>query len=209
MALIKEFDRELNALWDSRIAYTRSLLKKPIGRPKSFSKKDRDKRIRRLEELAVSILTNKKRAESELKKITRYTKSMSLWGKDRYDKMVTWVKKKPGPIVYSFWRKGKCLYIGQTKSAKERLRNYRKDKLFGMADRVKVHLLRGESHLGKAECLATHLYDPSGNRANPPEKKYSKKCPVCKAKREIKKDIESLFRMKRRRSILQPNRETS
>ncbi len=196
MALFTEFDRELNALWQDRIAKTRSLLKKPKGRPKSFSQKDRDKRIGRLKELAASILT-KEKARSELQKIASFPpKRKSLRGNHRYDKMLTWAKNFSGPIVYSFWRKKKCLYIGQSESAKQRMPNYRNNTILNKADRLKVHVIRRKTELGKAECLAIHLYNPSGNRADPPKKKYDKRCPVCCKIKKIIEDIDSLFRMK-------------
>ncbi|MGC9261430.1 MAG: hypothetical protein ACP5I8_15300, partial [Phycisphaerae bacterium] len=64
------------------------------------------------------------------------------------------------------------------------------------ADQVTVRVLRRRSDLAKAECLATHLFNPSGNGIGPAKQKYGKKCPVCWAKNEIKRDIEALFRLR-------------
>lgn len=198
MALVKDFERKLNQLWLLRTSRIQSLLRKQKGRPRVFTKAQRDKRVRELEEMALAVL-KKQVAKAELKSLTKYTKRKHLsahGSQNRFDQMVAWADRHlAGPIVYSFWKNKTCLYVGRSESPR-RLRGYRRDIFFTRADLVTVRVLSRRSDLAKAECLATHLFNPSGNGIGPAKQKYGKKCPVCSAKNEIKKDIEALFRLR-------------
>ena len=96
---------------------------------------------------------------------------------------------------YSFWRGKKCLYLGKGKSWK-RLRSYRKTIYVHQGTLLKVRGITSKSHLGKAECLAHHLDKPGHNIIRPARTKWGKGCPVCKATREIRNDLKSLFHLK-------------
>jgi hypothetical protein len=197
MALLKQFDKKLTDLWHHRIANIESLVRKRVGRPKSFSVKRRDKGITELEDLADKILT-KQGAKEELAGITTYTKRHYIRGHGvmkRGENMVSWASALPGIIVYSFWRKRRCLYVG--KGGKwTRLRSYNKSFYLKEATVVKVRGITSKSYTGQAECLSKHLYKPRDNVNEPAKGKWSKACPVCKAKKQIRTSLRSLFRLR-------------
>src|SRR5580698_4655468 len=126
MAILKDFDRKMQDLWRRRIANVESLVRKRHGRPKAFTKRIRDRRIKQLVELANAIVT-KRGATEELADITRFEKRRQIKG--GYDlafqRIISWAEIRiHGPIISSFWRGKKCLYVGKGKTWR-RLRNYR------------------------------------------------------------------------------------
>ncbi len=198
MALVKQFERKLSELWRDRIATVESLVKKRVGRKKNFDRARREKKIHELQELAEAILT-KQRAKEELASLTAHKERRHhLRGRgweERADNMRPWAKRLSGPVVYSFWRGKKCLYVGKGDKP-SRLNGYAKSMYMKDADIVKARGIRGTSNLTWAECLSKHLYKPSHNKIKPAKAKWRKRCPVCRAKDEIKKELRSLFRLR-------------
>jgi len=184
MARLKQFDKKLHELWQRRIVHIESLVRKRQGRPKSFTKKNRDKGIRELEEMADEIVT-KQGAKAELTKITAYKKRRQIKGRgiaNRYDRIIHWAEKKlPGAIIYAFWKKKRCLYVGQGITWK-RLRSYEKSIYLKEATLLKIIGVTSTSQIDKAECLSKHLYSPRDNKIDPAKTKWSKACPVCSTK---------------------------
>jgi hypothetical protein len=197
MAVLKQFDRKLADLWHHRIANVESLVRKRVGKPKSFTVKRRDKGIKDLEALADKILT-KQGAKKELAKITSYTRRHHIRGHGvlkRGGNMLSWAGNLPGIIVYSFWRGNRCLYVG--KGGKwTRLKGYEKSVYVKEATVVKVRGITSKSFTGRAECLSKHLYKPRDNKIEPAKGKWSKACPVCKAKKQLRTNLRTLFKMK-------------
>ncbi len=100
-----------------------------------------------------------------------------------------------GPIVYSFWKGKKCLYVGKGDSW-ERLRNYVKSAYMLKGSCIEVFLVNGKSHLGKAECLAIHFFNPRDNRKDAAKEKWGKECPICRKHDIIRDELNSLFKMR-------------
>ena len=198
MALVKQFDRQLHELWDRRSVYIKSLVGTHHGRQKSLTKRQRDRCISELTEIADEILT-RRIAKKELTKVTLRTMRRQIRGhgmESRYRRLSTWVDDEiDGPIIYSFWLANRCLYVGKG-STGGRLKSYAKSIYLKEASLVKLWRIAGESNLGKAECLARHLFAPRDNKIDPAMKRWSKSCPVCEAKWEVWYELRDLFRLK-------------
>lgn len=198
MSLSTEFERRLDALWFRRTAALRSLVNKRPGRRSDLSKPLREKAIADLQDLATEILC-RGLAKREMGKLTRYRRRRHLVGrglKARYERIVSWAEQHlDGPIIYSFWRGRRCLYVGKA-TTWHRLKSYRKSVYLLQASTLKVHAIQGGSQLSKAECLATHLFSPRDNAVKAARKKWSKLCPVCAVCRQIRGELRALFRMR-------------
>jgi hypothetical protein len=198
VALVKQFDRQLLELWDRRSVYIKSLVRTHHGRQKSFTRRLRDNRILELAEVADAILT-RRIAKKELAKVTIRTMRKHILGhgiESRYRRLSMWVDEEiDGPHIYSFWRGNRCLYVGKGGTG-VRLKSYAKSIYLKEASLVKVWRIAGTSNLGKAECLARHLFAPRDNKIDPAIRPWSKSCPVCEAKWEVWYELRSLFRLK-------------
>ncbi len=197
MGFVKDFDRQIEALWHRRSTYVRSLVRARPGRQKGFSRKHREDAIRRLEDLATTIIARSV-GRHRLRTITIWLSQHRLRGRgrrQRFEGMVKWAEGlRRSPIIYSFWRGRKCLYVGKSKSS-GCLRSYGRDVVLAHATRVKVLGIRGKSRLVQAECLCMHLFQPKENRIGASRRRWSKKCPVCDVNRKIKDEIRAVFWM--------------
>jgi len=61
---------------------------------------------------------------------------------------------------------------------------------------AEVFCVAGQSQLGKAECLATHLFNPRDNKMKASKVKWGKACPICKKHDQVRRDLKALFKMK-------------
>jgi len=145
--------------------------------------------------LADAIVTKQGAAE-ELRAVTKYEKRRTIKGhgtEARFARVITWAEAKlTGAIVYSFWRKKNCLYVGKGDSWK-RLRSYHKSIYLHHANLLKILGITSNSQVGKAECLVKHLYKPRDNKIDPAKTKWSKACPVCKAKKRFGRNSNRFF----------------
>jgi hypothetical protein len=202
MSLSKQFNRTLDELWHRRTAELRALAIPPgRGQPLVFSRKIRKRLTDRLLDVATRLLLERrgKRAFQDIvaQRRVRFVKGYGL--DDRFRHLLDWAKRKcPGPIVYAFWRGPKCLYVGRGTSWR-RLRRYDKSAYLKQATCLEVFCIQGKSHLPQAECLATHLFKPRDQKIKPAKAKWGKKCPICKKHDRIRRELRSLFSMKRGR----------
>lgn len=104
-------------------------------------------------------------------------------------------KNLHGPIIYSFWKGSRCLYVGKGKSYR-RLSAYKGHHYLTVADSLKVWRVKSKNKVPSAECLAVHLFRPRFNENKPAKVKWGKKCPVCRSHDELKEDLDSLLRLK-------------
>ena len=197
MSLKKQFIRKLDQLWLWRSGGVRSLVSGP-GRPKIFTRAMREQRIRELQEIATDLLwrrTGKRELErlvvhQHWRQILGYGLDARYWAMTRnFEAILTY------PIVYSFWKGKKCLYVGKGRSWR-RLANYKKSVYLRDATRLRVVEIKNKSHLPKAECLLTHLYEPRDRKVKPADTKWGKKCPVCQAHDQIREELRSLLAMR-------------
>lgn len=61
--------------------------------------------------------------------------------------------------------------------------------------RVDVYHFPPRSALPKLECLAAHWFQPKKNKVRPARRKWSKKCPICKVTRSIRREVKQIFRL--------------
>jgi len=199
MSLTNQFSKKLDDLWKRRTVEVRALvIPRDIGQPKKFSSVIKKQLIDDLLECATTILV-KKEGKKEFNRVTSKRKLRKINGHgllDRGNKLVKWAKFEfNGPIVYAFWRRQKCLYVGKGASWK-RLRNYKKSAYLRDASHIEVFGIHGKSHLGKAECLAAHLFNPRDNEYKPAKFIWGKVCPICEKHDQIYDELHLLFKMR-------------
>lgn len=199
MALLKDFHRSLDEMWRRYSAGIRSMVRSRRGRKPAFSRKWRNKRIMRLLTLVERILC-KQGAREELRKTTqgRRWRQIKGWGQGaRFECVRSWAERNiDGAFVYSFWKgRKRCLYVGKAKSWR-RLCVYKKSIYLWHATRLRIDRVKRRSELGKAECLAIHLFRPKDNAKKAPHNKWGKACPVCIVHDRIHSALRDLFRIK-------------
>lgn len=199
MSLAKQFSNKLEDLWWRRTAELRALvIPRGAGQPPKFSRQVRERLINHLLDDATKILV-KREAGSEFRDIAPHRRLWQIKGHgllNRGRNLLAWAESKlHGPIIYTFWRGQKCLYVGKGKTWK-RLRNYDKSAYLISATSIEVFLVTNQSQLGKAECLATHLFKPRDEKVKPSKEKWGKECPVCRKHDAIRDELKTLFKMK-------------
>ncbi len=199
MSAAKQFSNKLDRLWQRRTASLRShVIPRGVGKPPTFSKPVRQKFVNELLDNASDILINRD-ARSELSKITKSHHLKHIQGHglaSRAENMLEWAKSAlSGPIVYGFWKGRRCLYIGKGGSWR-RLKSYEKSAYLLQATRIKAFCITTKSQVPKAECLATHLFDPRDKKMKPAKVKWGKKCPICRKHDGVRHQIQNLFRLK-------------
>lgn len=199
MALTKQFSRKLDHLWRRRAAKFRALVVPGSrGQRLRFSRKRRDKSIDDILGLASRILL-KREGHPEFNRVVARRRLWMMKGRGllgRGDSLVTWAQQElRGPIVYVFWHKKKCLYVGKGASWR-RIRSYRKSAYILEATCIEVFQIAGGRQLAKAECLATHLFNPRDNKAKPAEVRWGNTCPICEKHDHIRDELKSIFKMK-------------
>jgi hypothetical protein len=199
MSLARRFNRRLDDLWHARTAGLRALVvPRKQGRPVVLTKRLRQKLTDDLLETATDLLLRREGKEefhaTLSDRMRRHIKGRGVSA--RYDRLIGWARERcAGPIVYVFWQGRQCLYVGKGKSWR-RLRNYAKSVYLAKATRLDVFCMRGKSYLGKAECLATHLFAPRDNKKKPARSKWGKACPICKKHDQIRAELAALFRLR-------------
>lgn len=119
---------------------------------------------------------------------TAKRKSFKVW----YDKHI-----KSKNCVYAFWAsKKRCLYVGRTLNGKGRPSSHFEKHWFGPARRIDIFSFKGKRLVPQFECMYTHEHDPSHSKITPATKKFYTRCPICETKREIKKEIAEVFRLR-------------
>src|SRR5262245_43556558 len=117
MALNKQFSRKLDQLWHRRTEELRALVvPRGAGKPASFNKKVRERMVDDLLDIASRILV-RRHARKAFDSVVSGRHLRFLTGRghrERGQKMVAWAGEKlKGPIVYSFWNRKRCLYVGK------------------------------------------------------------------------------------------------
>jgi hypothetical protein len=198
MSASKQFSRKLDDLWRRRTAGLRSqIIPKGVGKPPSFSKPVRQKFVNELLTDASDILIGRE-ARPELNKITKTRRLKHIKGRGlakRAQNMLAWAESLDGPIVYVFWKNDRCLYVGKGGSWR-RLKNYEKSAYLLQATCIEVFCVTTKSQVPKAECLATHLFDPRDKKMKPAKVKWGKACPICRKHDHIRGQVQNLFRLK-------------
>lgn len=192
-----EFKKELkNTLFDRAHPIFRELGIKKVSQDRDWTRKYREERIQRLWEIAEKMLLPQ--ANRELNEYISSRKLKMFRGpkKVRGERLYSWAKENfpKGPILYIFWKKDRCIYVG-TGDSNYRIGNYRKSKYIDRseADSLEIFSVRGKSNKPRVECLACHIFKPKDNQNSPSKKKYSKTCYICHKKKLIRSRLQALL----------------
>lgn len=199
MSLKISFNKQLDRLWKRRTESLRILIHgAKSGRSMHFSRETRDKAIANILATATSLLLKNQGAD-EFRSVVGKRRLWQVKGRglnSRGANLCNFSSHFNGtPIVYVFWRGRRCLYVGKGNSG-SRLRAYQKSAYLREASCIEVFVVRSRSLVGKAECLATHLFGPRDNKVKAARKKWGKKCPICRGHDQLRVEIRSLFKMK-------------
>ena len=200
MSYEKEFEKRLNKLWNYRKDNLLAILG---GKDKRrMSRKEREKEIKNLSDLAVETMIRNKKIKEEFNQTTGKIKRLKIPKgnlQKRFNKFFQRAIKKihNRKFIYIFWGKEKkCLYVGESTRGIRRLRGYRRSIIFKEAKRVEIRVPVTKG-LAKLECMAIHIWKPKYNEIKGPGTKYARKCPICKNTRRIKKELRSVFAIKK------------
>jgi hypothetical protein len=204
MALATKFERELQKLFHRRTSWLRKAIgKNRPGRPHMFNRRRVEPKLNELGELAAKILV-RRRARKEFRRVVdgkrqwhiKRGKGFGISAKGK--KFKRWYEKYIGNknCVYLFWSGKGCVYVGRTLRGKGRPVVWFDRVWFQPVSRIDIYSVPRRSEVPKAECLAVHLFDPSKNKNWPSIGSYTKKCPICRATKEIDHELKSIFRLR-------------
>ena len=199
----RAFDAEVLKLFMARTHGLRSTIWPTKGKAPVITRRRIRRTIDRLQHLAKDTLLHSKTAQKifgsyDYKKqwhpkrgkgFNREEKRRSF--KRWYDSHITTLN-----CVYVFWRKGRCLYVGRTLGGKGRPTNHFEKHWFGKATRVDVYGFDRKRDVPRFECMFTHYHYPLHSRIKAASKKYYSHCPVCDANREVRREVNKLFRLR-------------
>jgi hypothetical protein len=204
LALATQFEQELYGLFHRRTTWLRKAIgKHRPGRPHEFTRKSVIPRLQDLSEIAAEIITGR-RAKKEFRKAIedkRQWQAKRGKGWDRYAKKESfrrWYERHIGSnnCVYVFWSDKTCEYVGRTIHGHGRPVGWFTVFWFHRVTRIDIYTVHRKSEVGKAECLAIHMFAPRQNQNLPSIQKYTKKCPICEAIREINYELGNVFRLR-------------
>ncbi len=204
MAHLNTFQKKLDKLFFDRTYNLRSTLGlKKNGRRPKLNRKKIDASIKDLQDLASSILARNLAKiaflKSSKKKIGRQIKG---WGnKKKKGEFEKWFKiklPKVSQLVYVFWNKKKCIYVGRTGRGGSRPSSHFDKRWCNNISRIDIYPTTSRN-TPKLECLAKHYFQPKQNKYKPSEKKWTSKCQLCKVHRDIDSELRIIFAKKKMR----------
>jgi hypothetical protein len=199
MALAKQFVRKLDNLWTRRTSELRAMvIPRGVGKPTAFSRQLRERLINRLLDDATKLLLRREGKKEFFEVVSqrhlRQIKGRGLMQRGR--NLISWARAKfSTPIIYSFWKGKKCLYVGKAANWR-RLRGYERSAYLLGASAVEIFTVGSKSQLCKAECLATHLFAPRDLKVKPARVKWGKACPICRKHDRVHRELKMLFKIK-------------
>lgn len=198
MSYQKTYTRELQKLYLVRTKWLRELVGiKSKGRKTTFNKKFIKKSVNRLSEVLIK-LKSKEYFEKAIDEHTydmRYFHKKGHGHKQKVEKFKEWYHDKIDYkyLIYIFWKKNRCLYIGRTGRGGSRPVNHVGTHRTHGWTRVSIYLARSNSYLPMLECLAWYHFDPLHNACRPSIPKWARKCPMLEDLKELKEEINVLF----------------
>jgi hypothetical protein len=69
---------------------------------------------------------------------------------------------------------------------------------FSSVTRIDIYSVGAPTIVPKAECLAMHVFKPRRNAISSSHPKFSKRCPICAAEKEILRELNSIFPLRRK-----------
>ena len=203
MSFSKQFEKKLDKLFRQRTRWFRTILgSRKQGKPPEFDRRKVNAAIKKLQSLALKALSSKY-LRAELKQHARQKRSWHVKGygiDDKKNRFEKWFRKsiqaKRG-CIYIFWGKHKkCIYIGRTGSGGKRPSAHFQKYWFSKVTRITIFPISPRSQIPKLECIAIHRFQPIRNKYKASTKKWTKKCPLCKITRHIRRELRSIFRFR-------------
>ncbi|HAH20593.1 MAG: hypothetical protein A2Y00_02005 [Omnitrophica WOR_2 bacterium GWF2_43_52] len=202
MAYLTVFERKLDQLFLDRTFNLRCMLGlKKRGPKPQITRKKINKAIEDLQGLASRILASGL-AKKEFEENAGPKKGRKITGrgwKPQKEKFDRWFNKEfpnQDELVYVFWNKDKCLYVGRTGNGGSRPSSHFNRKDIPKITRIDIYPAKSKVYTPKLECLAVHHFEPRANAYKPSEKKWTKKCPLCAIHKQITAELRKIFRMK-------------
>lgn len=201
MALATQFDRDLRKLFTRRTSWLYAAIgKKRPGPAPAFAKKIVKPAIESLTTTARQILL-KKRARKEFQAsilAKRQWQTKKNKGHGRAAKKASFRRWYGRNIhgqncIYVFWSGRRCEYVGRTVRGHGRPSSSFDKYWFSAVTRIDIYSVAGPSVVAKAECLAIDLFDPRRNIYSSSRPKFSKRCPICSAEKEIRRELKRVF----------------
>ncbi len=168
-------------------------------KPKAISARQKTSLKRNIEPDIIEALKGEYKAELK----GTFIKSFKLREKrtkEQIDRILDKFKKYNSRIkkfIYTLWEdRHTCLYVGQTTVGPKEITLKDRD-LLRKSRLLKIYEIRRTVHLDKYEGIALHVFAPKGmampkyNKAHPGN--ASKKCPFCRMKKRIKREIDNSF----------------
>lgn len=201
MGRVVEFRRTLDKLFHKRAHWLMSVpgQLKP-GAPPKFSRRARERTIRKLQGIASAILATKL-AKAEFRSAAAEKKKWRVKGrgdKARKQQFSEWFEKGVPyrSFIYVFWKKGRCIYVGKTRNGAGHPTEHFEKKWFNGITRIDLYGLRGRRSLPALECLAIHRFQPVINKNKAQTAKWTTKCPLCEIHKGIESELRSIFALR-------------
>jgi hypothetical protein len=201
MAYSKEFNAILDRLYLRRTAKLRNLLQPKSGRPLRLSRAERNEKIGQRQGIATAALA-RKYLKGEVARAVKRQKWCYIRGWDRkrkiknFKKWIHELSHRHG-MVYLFWRRKECRYIGRTGGRGRRpARQFKKD-WFPGTTRVKVYAAYQRRSVPRLECLAIHRFQPKKNKIKAAKQKWTPRCPMCRLHKTIRAELLKIYRYPR------------
>jgi hypothetical protein len=201
MSFEGKFNRILDRLYVRRTDALRSLLAPRRGPPLTLSKRQRERKIRELQNLASKKLA-KTLAKREFERAVSEKKTRRIKGYGRKAKQKdfrAWIRreihKKRGK-VYIFWRGNECRYVGRTRGRGTRPSKHFKRSWFSGTTRIDVYLTQQKRSVPSVECLAIHRFRPTKNKVKAATQNWTPKCTLCAVHKKIRTELRQIYRFR-------------
>lgn len=197
MNLRSQFREELKrALYDRAHPVFHELGIRKHSKEFGWTREYRNKRIGRLMDVAQKIILRE--AKFKLSECISSPRKKYYVGPNRSRgvEIYSWARATfpKGPILYSFWKGPKCVYVGKGKNH-GRIADYKKSKYMdrSVATHIRISSITGHSYSHLAEHLAYRIYVPKENVNEPARVKFNKRCILCRKEEKIKRVLEGLL----------------
>jgi len=196
----RKFKRELKSLFGIRSLRIYDRLKHIHSHGHSdIPKRKLKNTLKKLKDLSMEIIIKDHCRKDFLDIITKKKgwrpKRAQVWSRtEKRDKFNQWFERNNlGPnCIYVYWAKNVCQYVGRTGKGSGRPSAQFEKFWFGRVTRIDVYNVSMVTEIPKAECLAFHLFSPKRNKVRPSSKKGSQKCPICRARKYIYRELRNI-----------------
>lgn len=202
-SLAGQFEEELNRLFRARTHWLRTYVWPTAGKAPKINRKTLQGSIERLQQLAEteylkSAEANRTLNGYEIKRQWHPKKNKGHGVPAKRNTFGKWYQTEIASrnCVYAFWSGSKCLYVGRTLNGEGRPSSHFSKYWFAKATRLDVYGIRLKTKVPRFECMLTHQFDPYHADKTPSAKKYTAYCPICVGKKDIKDEVERIFRLK-------------